>query len=319
MPSVNVSSVVIVALLALVMLMIVVVEVARTLRARLDRNFLGSCGRIHVLEALPPPRDAPLAEAARTLVDHAAIAYTLYCAPPLRKSDWIPPDWTLLAVFNDSTDGRTDGYVLRSPRRDALVVAFRGTYNTTDIGVDIHLQKMDFESVHPKGVGRVHTGFGRRYLNMRKTLLEALRRADLADGATVWVTGHSLGAAVAVLAATDLRLLGHADVRCVAFAPPKVGDLAFGRAAHAALGDDLLLVINTADMVPTSPPGTDFYHASRNILVFYADMGSWRTNHSVTRAYRAALDAPSSTSDSQYSLRLVKRPLAAPSAVGAHG
>lgn len=96
------------------------------------------------------------------------------------------------------------------------VLAFRGTEadDPTDLGVDVDLVLVDLA-----GGGRVHRGFARALEALWSTVAPAIPAR-----ARVLVTGHSLGAALATLAA--LRLRGSI---LFTFGSPRVGDAAFAR------------------------------------------------------------------------------------------
>ena len=75
----------------------------------------------------------------------------------------------------------------------------------------------------------VHTGFYRSWLSVaRKVTEEVQRLRQLHPGAKLLVTGHSLGAAMAVLAATHLHYVDALSVHAVyTFGQPRVGNAAF--------------------------------------------------------------------------------------------
>lgn len=102
---------------------------------------------------------------------------------------------------------------------------------------------------HPVA-GRVHRGF----LAAWRAIADELRESP-----PTWATGHSLGGAVAILAAAELDLTG-----AVGFGCPRVGDAAFA----AALGDRVRRYHCTADVVGHLPPQRlGFVHAGRLTLL----------------------------------------------------
>jgi acetyl esterase/lipase len=83
------------------------------------------------------------------------------------------------------------------------------------------------------------------------------RRAALGASAapTVFVTGHSLGGALARLCALSLRLdLGLPDVRVVTFGSPRVGNGVFAAWFDSAVGPHWRFT-HDRDIVPSLPPG----------------------------------------------------------------
>lgn len=68
-------------------------------------------------------------------------------------------------------------------------------------------------------------------------------------------TGHSLGGALATLGASWAALQwAQADVRCITFGSPRVGNKSFKKAFHSLVGTSLRLV-HGRDPVPVLPPG----------------------------------------------------------------
>jgi predicted lipase len=137
--------------------------------------------------------------------------------------------------------GRAHCLVIEQP--DALIIAFRGTANILDALTDAEAW------FHPTAAGRVHGGFEASYDAIR---LDIQRRA-LGTLKPIYLTGHSLGGAHAMLAAWDLF---HANISpsrltVYTFGQPRVGDAAFAAAYRAAgLHDRTWRYIHQADVVP---------------------------------------------------------------------
>lgn len=93
---------------------------------------------------------------------------------------------------------------------------------------------------------------------------------------TVFVTGHSLGGALATLAALDLRIsLGLPDVRVVSFGSPRVGNYIFSKWFEEEIGPHWRFTHNR-DIVPSVPPGyMGFHHVAQEVWV--VDVLSERT------------------------------------------
>lgn len=115
--------------------------------------------------------------------------------------------------------------------RRHCVVAFRGT-------VELHNKAADAESMlstpwPPGGADwclncAVGMGFSGAYEELRESLWEALRGLGCGDAS---LTGHSLGGAMAILAAFELRaLLGFRASPVYTFGAPRVGNQAFADA-----------------------------------------------------------------------------------------
>lgn len=122
------------------------------------------------------------------------------------------------------------------------ILAFRGTQRDDwdDIKADIKFPLVPFSA----GT-RAHEGF-RDALGHVWAKVEP-RLADLAGrGLRVWYTGHSLGAALATLAAARRRPAG-----LYTFGSPRVGDGPFLRLLE---GVSTVRFVDCCDIVPTMPP-----------------------------------------------------------------
>lgn len=95
--------------------------------------------------------------------------------------------------------------------------------------------------------GRVHAGFARALHRIWRELRERLERAD---GPLV-CTGHSLGGALALLAASRVPAAS-----VWTFGAPRVGDRAFARALHDI---PVQRVVNGRDLVPQLPPPSPLF------------------------------------------------------------
>jgi triacylglycerol lipase len=103
----------------------------------------------------------------------------------------------------------------------------------------------------------------------------------------LWITGHSLGAALATLAAS--RLSGDGSVRlqgAYTFGSPRVGDGAFG----TAIGVPIYRFRNDSDIVPHLPLGLLFRHVGQ--LQFIDGAGHLHRN--LTRSQEVILDPAAS-------------------------
>lgn len=108
-------------------------------------------------------------------------------------------------VTNPKRD--TFGYVGYSEGEDRIVVAFRGT-NGADLenwltNIDSWMQRNPLDET---GRSSVHLGFFNAYKDISGEITEAVRSLkEEHKKATLMITGHSLGGALALLAALDIR------------------------------------------------------------------------------------------------------------------
>jgi hypothetical protein len=148
-----------------------------------------------------------------------------------------------------------------------VVLCFRGTEIDNFIGA-FEDWRRNFELIAKpdESGGLVHIGFQKGLRAVWQDVKDYLQPL-LTDGAgrTLWITGHSLGAALATLAAERAARDGHFKVQGVyPFGSPRLGDDQF-REKYAALGLDAITfrVINNQDVVPKIPPGTPYVHVGQ--------------------------------------------------------
>ena len=122
-----------------------------------------------------------------------------------------------------------------------LVVAFPGTDNAACFAADFDIEPMDVA-----GVGKVYRGFWSAWEAISLPVLAAVA------GQPVTLTGHSLGAAMAICAAAYMTVGGNPPAAVFAFEPPRVGDDMGIRTALASV--PLYLFRNGNDMVTDLPP-----------------------------------------------------------------
>ena len=105
----------------------------------------------------------------------------------------------------------------------------------------------------------MHLGFLIIFAFLVEQITTAAKKFD--TSLPCYVTGHSLGAALAVLTPVPVKLLTRNDeVRMYNYAGPRVGDPVFVD-AYDHLVPDSFRVVNLGDVVPELPP-TQIFHWS---------------------------------------------------------
>lgn len=152
----------------------------------------------------------------------------------------------LLGEFHDP---KTDTQAFLVSNGEYAVLAFRGTEVTkgSDIKTDARAFKVSVIE------GRVHGGFLGGYNGVREEILTSLKKVS---GLPLYVTGHSLGAALATVATNHLEgeVLDGVPLRdqiaaCYTFGSPRVGNKQFDREFKSAI----YRVVNTTDIVTVVP------------------------------------------------------------------
>lgn len=176
------------------------------------------------------------------------------------------------------------GFIARSERE--VLVAFRGTVTNRDWVTDAEFFQVDCP--YAEGQLRTHDGFTKLYSTCRDDIMQTL--LDQPDTLTLYITGHSLGAALATLCTMDSDMnTSFRDTIMYSFAGPRTGNPAFARAFNKQ-GSTAVRVVNVHDVVPRLPPpyvhmpetniGLRYQHVGREFS-FSVQTGSVRGNHEI--------------------------------------
>ena len=85
-----------------------------------------------------------------------------------------------------------------------VVIAFRGTEDMTDAGIDIQFSFDAFDSSLDQNIG-VHSGFKKQYQSIKDKVRQYVSdKCDQYHPRQLLITGHSLGGALATLCSLDL-------------------------------------------------------------------------------------------------------------------
>jgi triacylglycerol lipase len=234
----------------------------------------------------------PLAEAAYTVMGGGPATLppgysqtNVIRADPAVLTTMISPP-PAVAAMTKNTD--IFGLMGRNPTSRTAFVSFRGTSDVGEWVADIDAVPDDYLPI--VAFGQVHAGFQDVYELVRTNIATNLATAT-AGCDQILITGHSLGAALAVLAAPDVfRNMppNKIEPRLITFAGPRVGLSDFVGKFNADI-ESCFRVVNFLDIVPYLPPAP-YVHVGAQITV---DSGgpvqvAWR--HSLA-AYRNGLTA----------------------------
>ncbi len=210
-------------------------------------------------------------------------AFCLACASQLAYQDpevvenVVSSEWG----FNDfEFYDRRGTQAFLAANDETIIVSFRGTEpgNLAD-------WMTDFDFKHTPGpAGKIHGGFAKALSFVWKQIadkIKSLRKPYIIDlqtmprgdekkvvtaGKTVptlWITGHSLGAALAMLATTELKLREDRPVRGLyTFGQPRSGNREFARAFNSVFKQRTFRFANNNDVVTrVAPRAFDYSHA----------------------------------------------------------
>ncbi|TFK19316.1 lipase [Coprinopsis marcescibilis] len=164
-----------------------------------------------------------------------------------------PVGTTLIKNFDRSG---TQGYLSRDDSTKEIILAFRGSLSVTDAFVDLQLilQPLNTPGVTNNVKASVHTGFQFAYNAVASDVVSAVKSQVSANSAyTVVVTGHSLGGAVASMAALSLKAaIPNIKMKLYTYGQPRVGNAAFVSLVEQQVGvNNIFRAVNTFDGVPT--------------------------------------------------------------------
>ena len=148
----------------------------------------------------------------------------------------------------------TEGYIAANEK--IIIVAFRGTEPThlRDILTDAKIHKVQGP------LGEVHRGFLHAFQLVKDDLYSTIQRLrDKNNPQSLWCTGHSLGGALAVVAAAQLLVDGHKVNGLYTFGQPRVGDEIFANECVRRMAGQHYRFVNNNDTVTRVPPRTFAY------------------------------------------------------------
>jgi triacylglycerol lipase len=252
----------------------------------------------------PPGFDKPIAGEAAGLVQQAYAQFA-------QGSNWhLQGDYDHLAnILGRATPTsiavENFGFVARNKTSRVVFVIFRGTQTIED-----WLSNLTFpQAPHPAGSawGQIEKGFGFTYQECSASAVNGVTSAGPTP--RIVVAGHSLGGALATLAAADLAIRNLSNVQLYSFASPRVGNLAFANqftgkipvAFRVANSEDIVTTVPLASpklLTTTLPTGLfntllvlanslDFQHVGVPV-VFTFHNGSITANHDMA-AYKNAV------------------------------
>lgn len=213
------------------------------------------------------------------------------------------------SLFIESLATDTEVYFFHDERNKDIIISFRGTEQVSwkdfftdaqiflqqwapgdeinlnvDLSTTVGLADMvpsifpNTESAVPEESSAVHYGFLRAYMSVRDALFRGLDMlsSNLSEGYSYHFTGHSLGGALAIMAASDFQarhMFDTHDVSCISYGAPKVGNLYFAK-LYNELVPNSFRVVNDTDLVSRMPrslagssPLGRYKHAGRTVLV----------------------------------------------------
>jgi hypothetical protein len=126
---------------------------------------------------------------------------------------------------------------------DVILILFRGTDNVDNnrwaewIGTDFNIKKSLTDTVLSNS--KIHKGFWKSFELIKGDLLSVLKNLDAKDK-KIWLSGHSLGGAMAIISGVYLKSLNYNVVNVYTFAAPRaIGDEKFCEIGNTLLANKI--------------------------------------------------------------------------------
>lgn len=144
-------------------------------------------------------------------------------------------------------NNRSKVYLFHEYNHDTLIIAFKGTTTCREAMVDINIGKIDLGKF-----GKVHRGIYEYFTEVhRDQISEILNDTSYSN---IVFTGHSLGGAIATIAASYFGGEYHdKNMYCVSFGAPRVGNWRFVKTFHKRVYKSFRFE-NRNDIVTNFPP-----------------------------------------------------------------
>lgn len=182
-------------------------------------------------------------------------------------ADAVAFEWTL-ERFQGFIRESHFAFIAASDRN--VFVVFRGTDDRRDWQTNLDLRFAD------SPFGAVHRGF-KQAADLFWPELPEWIQTFRDSGQPVWITGHSLGGALALLAATELSQIDHIPIATAyTFGQPAVGGARFARTFSRNAGFPAYRLVNHTDAVAAAPMLLRRHVGS--VRYFDADGNLWEGN-----------------------------------------
>ncbi|KAF1969411.1 alpha/beta-hydrolase [Bimuria novae-zelandiae CBS 107.79] len=165
-------------------------------------------------------------------------------------------DTNTLTEFENSKKTDATGFVTTDSTNKLIVLAFRGSKSIDNWAANLDFQ---MEDVSFCSDCRVHSGFLESWNEVQDGVINAVKgaQAEFPDFKVV-ATGHSLGGAVATIAAAALRTID-ISVDLYTYGAPKSGNDEWAEFLGSTDKGMSFRVVHKHDLIPTLPPSIPFF------------------------------------------------------------
>ncbi|MNO40529.1 Lipase (class 3) [compost metagenome] len=181
------------------------------------------------------------------------------------------------------------GFIIEAPQE--IIIAFRGSSSTANWISNANATQKKFKYIKENCL--THRGFTDIYTSARSGIHSALSR--LSSGKRLYITGHSLGGALATLCAPDVAAnTAFSTPHLYTYGSPRAGDPAFAKACTGYVPNSYRIanLFDAAAYVPPSIfklPKRDKRYYYSHVQTFYPlsfQKGSVSLNHALGSYFR---------------------------------
>lgn len=170
------------------------------------------------------------------------------------------------SFFFSNSDSDTQAFVVGDNHK--IIISFRGTEGKiADWVTDLRVFKETWTEENP--LGEVHNGFYYALSSIWDGVYQETLRLRTKNQ-SIWITGHSLGGALAALAGATFELQNPSlNINGVyTFGQPRIGNHSFAKRYNEKLNDITFRCVNNNDVVTRIPPQIFGYRHVGKLMYF---------------------------------------------------
>lgn len=158
-----------------------------------------------------------------------------------------------------------DGQCYIIYKDNKIIIVFRGSSSISDWKTDLNIKLKNTQIFGDKKGIKVHSGFLNQYSNLRDKIHQAvIQNYQL----PIYVTGHSLGGALAQICAVDLRLNFNRTLIVVTIGSPRVGNSKFVKKYNELIDSSSSYRIkNYGDPITILPMNCNYHHVHKSTCI----------------------------------------------------
>ena len=178
-------------------------------------------------------------------------------------------------VYEDhNTEKSTDTQWTLKYIDNVIYIAFAGTDSLKDICMNVEIAKQIIPYDNTDSNIRVHSGFIKAYKSVRDQISHIVKAIlpICMQEPKIFISGHSLGGAIALLCAIDIQYNFNIEPYTFTFGQPRVGNAEFAKSTVKRLFNYFRFV--NGDDTVTMFPKLGYYHCPK--LVEIGNKSKWK-------------------------------------------